>query len=199
MKINIILLNGPRQSGKDYFCTYLHTIASPNPHNLYNIKFSKPIYDFLASVYNITAADILQYKDMPCPKTHNKTIREVMIHFSENFIKKYHGKLFFSERCVTHTLELIKLAKSFGTPELTLTVTDCGFQNEVSNYVSKIKKLIPDINFYLVRLYGKNDFSGDSRNYVSLNRIPTTEITNTYDEYFEQEINTFIKERNIKL
>lgn len=182
--LNIILVNGPPGSGKDHFYKYIDLCHSNiNP---YHFKFAQPIRDFLKAVYDFTDEDIIFYKDIKHPK-YNKSIREIMIDFSENFIKKLHGSYFFADQCANSVLDFIE---DLDSP--TIILTDCGFNYEVQRFIDIIQERITDVNFQIVRLYGKYDFSGDSRSYIEIPGIPTTNITNTYNRNFHMEIDKFL-------
>lgn len=203
--INIILINGPPTSGKDHFYKYLDLCYSNL--NLKHLKFAQPIRDFIKATYGLSDWEINEYKDK-IHKSIGKTVREVMIEFSENFIKRFHGKEFFADRCAEKAFHLTDNSEDLNT----IVITDCGFQYEVDRFINKFTEIylhenqylnIPEdfstqyVKFYLVKLYGRKDFSNDSREYIDLPNIPTTEITNTYNKDFHQEIDNFLKNNNI--
>lgn len=62
---NIILINGKKRSGKDYFATELQKQLYDNNKTSAVIAFADPIKEMVATLFNISLSDLDTYKNNP--------------------------------------------------------------------------------------------------------------------------------------
>ena len=170
--MQIILFNGPPFSGKDTAAKVL--IDKGYTHH----KFAQPIDDGIIAVLGgshspmgreyCNAVQNPNRKDTPL--FNGKSVRELKIAFSEDFIKPNLDKGFFGLRCA----EKIYQQFCFDRPKpFNFVISDCGFQEEFDEFCQYIKFEGDMYNeIILVQLQRKGcDFNKDSRSYVTPNGL----------------------------
>lgn len=157
----IIILNGPPRSGKDSLAKYL----TAKYKSFYHFKFADELKKIAHRLYNTPEQDpdaYEQFKDRPLTEFLNLTPRQAYINLSEDYIKKYHGKDFFS-------LQLISTIKNVqDSVENVFIISDGGFEEE----------LLPLLNVFspssmtIVQIHRTGcSFNNDSRHYFDSERF----------------------------
>lgn len=182
----IIILNGPPQCGKDELAN--HLVA--NYPNFKKAKFADELKKMTHRAYNTTnqAADAFEHvKDIPNVEFFGLTPRQAYIGFSENFIKKMHGKDFFGLLLASH------IQTRHQKEDDVFIISDGGFSEEVEPLIKTFgAKMIT-----IVRLSREgSDFaaSGDSRRYIYAEQFSEqapnfTDLANTgstVEEYLKE-------------
>lgn len=155
--MKLIVLNGPPSSGKDILCHCLSQYV-----NTYSYKFISPAEEVIQTLFRISDADWFflreQDKDTPSELLYGKSLRQVFISFSEEYMKPTFGKDVFAK------LAKQRLSERIGDDGL-IVISDCGF----------IEEIIPiaELSTYnlLVRLSREGtsfEAIGDSRGYIQL-------------------------------
>ena len=170
--MDIILLNGPRGSGK----SLISAIIAENHRNVLESKFAKPIDD-IAQV--ILAPDEIDYHEWREGKKEEQllnyptTMRKLLIGISEHLIKPQLGDNYFAHRAADLVISEIDYANSvtgqqpyFSASEM-IVFSDCGFQNEHDAFREVVLEHDSSANIQLinVRRQGRT-FKGDSREWV---------------------------------
>lgn len=199
MKSKIILLNGPRGCGKteavkkirecstypikdrrckdhlwcltrEFFC-----MTSDEFFSIYEDRETKekPVEEFSVSLaaYNALAPHIgippLPKKVVGDDKV-KLSVREALIYVSEVLCKPTFGEDYFGAA----------RAKAI-RPDEKCVDDSCGFDDEIEPTI----KLLGQDNILLIRIHGRGDFKGDSRNFISNGVVNNTvDIENTADE-----------------
>lgn len=182
----IIILNGPPQCGKDKLAD--HLVASYP--NFKKVKFANELKKMTHRAYNTTKQEADAYehvKDIPNVEFFGLTPRQAYIGFSENFIKKMHGKDFFGLLLASH------IQTRHQKEDDVFVVSDGGFSEEVEPLIKTFgAKLIT-----IVRLTKEGcDFaaSGDSRRHVYAEQfsgpapsfIDLANTADTLEEYLKE-------------
>ncbi len=165
-----LFLNGPPKSGKDTIVKELVQYTK-----FQHIKFSMPMKRAIAGLLDIREADVETYKDVTSPvlqrvgttqKEYRDTLRELLIAFSEDFLKVKYGNDIFGRIFWQHAKQ-----SAF---QLIIS-SDCGFEEEVERVISNAGAH----HCRLVRLHRDGtDFDGDSRSYLRDGLCSTWDITN---------------------
>lgn len=158
---HVILLNGPPRSGKDVvgrMITYqLSTKDIPSGID----KMVAPVDAILQKVLMLDDCLFAMYREEKKDKKlpgFDKTLRELMISFSEDFIKPNLGQDYFGMACGVRILER-KVPNNYVT-----IITDTGFQYE---HDACVKLLEPNIKAHTVQIHRTNtNFDNDSREWV---------------------------------
>lgn len=152
----ILLFNGPPGSGKDAACSFLK-------ENLgyVHFEFKMQLFKETCKYYGVSIDWFLENytretKDSVSWKVlDNKTMRESLIHVSEDIIKPRYGLEYFGKK-VSDEIALIS-GKN-------ICISDCGFTEEIETVINNHKKAY---EIQLIRMYrNKYSFSGDSRRYI---------------------------------
>lgn len=157
----IIMLNGPKHSGKDTIGNEIEAIQD----GVECFKFAQPLRVFIKTTLSISDAELEARKDTFVP-LFGMTIRQAMIAYSEDFCKPKFGSDYFGR---------LALEKIEASEARMVVITDSGFAAEAETLV----------NFYgperivHIQLHreGKN-FGGDSRSYFLLNEVCRYEVHN---------------------
>lgn len=156
MKRNIVIMNGPKLSGKDYLSNYL---VKNSKENAINVCFKERLNSICRSIYGISPASWFLYtrrsqKENPQDKLGGKSSRQVQIEVSEKLIKPFYGDNFFGVA--------LKSSIEKNTSVKTFYVSDGGFERELEPLISK------DNNILIVKIEAeKCKFdSTDSRDYL---------------------------------
>jgi energy-coupling factor transporter ATP-binding protein EcfA2 len=163
--MKIILINGPPRAGKSTLAKMLHKLE---PHSqvlgfsyhlkrmVHGIYFGRAGWDMDPDCFD-------DVKTIPQDMLDGKTWREMYIFYSEKVIKPLHGKEWFGTKFV----EACKMPFVF--------VPDSGFVEEAE----RVMRYFGPDNLTLVRLYREGaTFAGDSRSYIELPGVFTTECMN---------------------
>lgn len=162
-KITIICVNGPPRSGKDTVGDFIRREAQFKNKKILVMKFAQPIIDNVKRVLGISdyTFDVLMQgdKDRPMKELgYDISIRQLMINFSEDFIKPSLGKNWFAKNLAARIKKLDPKVISG------VVVTDSGFQDEHDDFKEDLKD---DFNVFLMQLRRDGcNFNNDSREYV---------------------------------
>lgn len=168
--MDVIVLNAPMKSGKDYLADLLVGIMDQNGIPAAHREVKEMLFSVAIKAAGITpqlwaAIYDRHYKEEPCPylMVDGKHVspREWMIHCSEDLIKPVFGKHAFGDAAVN------ALRKDYPKGEGVIIYSDGGFIEEVerlSEYAYSTGG-----NFMLVRVHRKGyDWGIDSRSYLNL-------------------------------
>lgn len=161
----IILLNGPKLSGKD---TLADLIVERQDYT--KMQFKGRLYEIGAMVagmeldHYITLCTDRVTKDSPCEGFNYLTPREHLIHVSENVIKPLLGDDYFG----LYLAGKIRFCRNTTTSH-GVVISDSGFEEELIP-ILKLTNYVGGAEVHVVRLY-KNGctFEGDSRDYLPNN------------------------------
>ncbi len=156
--MKVIFIQGPPGSGKDTLAASLDWQLSTGHTLACQYKFAQPIRDFLLSIFG-DEFDIEDEKESAIetvfPATAPITVRQLMIDFSEDFLKPRFTKEIFGE------ILRKKLADEWGVVDFAI-ISDCGF----------VEEALPILEFarchHCTVIQISRDghsFDGDSRNY----------------------------------
>ena len=171
-RASVVFVNGPPRSGKDTFCKHLQAMLSVNSAAKHNglipipMKFAEPIKSSVATTFNLTAQQAYnnfetEKKDQISPRFYGKTPREVLISFSEHWLKPAFGNNIFG-RLALH--RMVHKATSF--PAAVFIFPDSGFQSEFDVIYDDFHKC-GNPAVYGVHMYREGcTFDGDSRSYI---------------------------------
>jgi len=183
-KIKIILLNGPKSSGKDSVAKILQNLLLKEGCAVVLEKFSGPMKRSLAALFDLNDQEYDYYfeteegKGVIDGKFFGLTSRDSLIAISEKFAKLIFGKHIFAELFVRRALKVIEsitsrddsssISKNPDT--IYFIISDSGFKVEVDWLCDPNCKLY-DAQKYLFRLHRIKDglkfsFDGDSREWV---------------------------------
>lgn len=159
MNKRIILLSGPSGCGKDVAAAFLCS-----RYFFYHAKFANPIRGVMEALLGkfTSAADYEYFKLKPVTPDA-MTGRQLMIDFSENFIKPRFGKDFFGRVLAQNLI-------NGALDEQHIVISDCGFQEEIEAFVEVYGDWLLDCHiphdFELWRIHRPgHSFDGDSRSY----------------------------------
>lgn len=156
---NVIILNGPPDSGKDraaeYLCQKINQTA--NLPTAYHNRFKDKLFELTTSIFNIDEEtffglyDNRKTKEVPTPLLYDKSPRGSLIFVSETMIKPNFDKEYFG-RCANQNLK-----------DGINVFSDGGFVDEINPIYENVGK----DNLLIVRLHRPGrDFSKDSRDYI---------------------------------
>jgi len=168
LRNRIVLLNAPKGAGKDTIGAALAQLTGCSlrsfKSSLYDCAYpftDCPSYDLF-----ITLCTGRESKERNSSYFHDMSPRAFLIHISENITKPFFGHGFFGE----------KSAKSITNTafESGVVFTDSGFEEEVHPLV----KEFGEGNLCVVQFVGQGseDFSGDSRDFISVNGVMTIKM-----------------------
>ena len=167
MAKTIILLNGPPRSGKDTAGHYLHT-----RYGFYREKFAQPIRDWACLFFGIADSEIEDLKHVEM--LGGRTLRQWMISYSEDFLKKNGGPYIFGE-LLLNRLEPGNVGNTIGAIATKVAITDSGFREEGEVVVNHYGRE----NVHLIQIHRPGcSFKGDSRSYIELPGIEPIIIHN---------------------
>lgn len=151
MKKLIILLNGPKHSGKDTIGNAITQIVD----GVELFKFAEPLRVFIKTTLGITDSQLELMKDQHVP-LFGMTIRQAMIAYSEDFCKPKFGANYFGR---------LTAAKIRTSNARIAIVTDSGFASEAQ----VLRDEFGEENLLLIRLFREGcNFDGDSRSHFTL-------------------------------
>lgn len=159
MARKIILLNGPKESGKDTLGHGLQTVI-PEVHIF---KFAEPIRKHICEILQIPEHDLDRWKSLYHDRL-GMTVREAMIDYSENYMKPMFGDEIFGE------ILLDKLERTAENAKC--VITDSGFLGE-AKFLYRSRLFEDPKQIILVRITREgHDFAGDSRGYLDPADLP---------------------------
>lgn len=150
----LILISGPPHSGKDELADF---IEHRYPYE--GMKFASPIGRALKAFFNMDDADYEFYrnaaKDKPWKFLGDKTFRQCMQSFSEDWAKQY-GKDIFGR------LAARRISDAMNAGLTHFVFSDCGFSEELP----PVMQLFNPADIVLVKLSREGcTYVGDTRNY----------------------------------
>lgn len=185
--IKVVLLNGPKHSGKTTLgkaVTKLLQRANPDLW-VSNFGFAddlKKATHAALGMYNIPFDFFENRKDDKLDEFFGLSPREAYIAHSEVYMKQVYGQNIFAKLAHGKIIQIHNANVETTNPQhegrSLFIMTDCGFQIEIETFCD----LFGGANVLLVHLHrdGKN-FAGDSRGYVSTTRCRMVEFYNNID------------------
>lgn len=184
----LIFLQGPPQCGKDTIAALLADFG-----NYRKMKFAQPIVDGMHGVFPsyFTRPD----RDMESFKRHDfgkfwsddgrrVTGRDVMIAYSESFLKPLFGPEFFGN----HMARSVETALCSGEV-VRFVISDSGFEPEAQ----PVFKMVPHDHCAIIQVYRPlHSFDGDSRSYWADPKVATFSYNNALNDLEAMKID-FIK------
>ena len=173
--MHIYLLNGPPGCGKDTLANELQSII---PYSK-NIKFSSPLKKAVQGLYLGGSETLMKELDQPGRKDEptelclGRSLRQVQISLSEDYMKPQYGQSVFGHLLATNIREEIKRGIN------TFFVSDSGFVAEAEVICNEFG---PE-NVTIIRIHrqGKT-FNNDSRGYITIDKYKVKEIDVTNQE-----------------
>ena len=164
-----IALNGPPRVGKDSVATRIEQLLYGATIPTLQLSMSMPMrlraFQFLGWTYSREKYE--EMKDVEIVELGGHTLRQFMIHDSENCVKPFCGEIAWAVAAIA------SLGKEAMFMPGICFVPDAGFAAE---QLHMQRRFGPD-NYLLVRLHRDGlDFSGDSRSY-----LPDEGFANTLD------------------
>lgn len=156
----VIILNGPAGSGKDAITKYVCN----NLGNYMQAEFKEPLYSHVAQAIGMDYDEFRNhYQDREwkeSPQYNGHSVRDLMIHTSENYLKPVFGDDYFGHNLVKR----LQSHQRWFTGDF--IISDGGFSSELEAVVAG--------GFEVVLIHLHRDgcsFAGDSRNYVLTNSV----------------------------
>ena len=178
-KNHIIILNGPPGSGKDAIAGWITKL------NYEHIHFKSRLFDVAIALSGVDETDWFEryndreLKETPWDKINGMSQRELMIHVSENVIKKIHGSGIFGTE-LAHEIQ----------SDQNYVVSDGGFAEEIQTLADAVRETH---DLFVVRINRPGyTFDGDSRRYVypsELEGVKGFEIVNYEDRVADVTLN----------
>lgn len=173
MALKILLLNGPPRSGKDTLGNMLRERNLASGENRVILeKFAEPIKRHFAAAWCVSLEWIEANKDRPFMEGSTTTVRQMLIAYSENYLKPLLGKNIFGRLlCARIGADqsgiLASIYAKTNTSDDVVVITDSGFSEEAREVIKA------GYSVYLIRLHRKGcDFAGDSRSYLGDQDLP---------------------------
>lgn len=170
--MNIIILNGPPSSGKDFIADRLVQLSNTRAQTD-KLSLATPIKQSVHKALGIEtfgegSIDVEKLKDTPLPEFYGKTPREAYIEFSEQYMKPMYGNDIFGKLMVKQ----LRLKEKYKYKAI--VISDAGFSEE----------LVPILDAYpdsqVVRVYRDGcNFNSDSRSY-----LPPTMNTHSFENKY---------------
>lgn len=187
----IIILNGPRSSGKDMIADRISS-----QYNVIHNRFKTSLYEISASIAGmdeerfIELASDTNQKEQPLNELWGLSPRNFMIKVSEEVIKPNFGKYYFGERTVKDiqtTLDFFNNSRfNFDKKHQFFIYSDGGFSKEIIPIVERYGKDAAKI-VHLKR--DGYDFQGDSRRYLYQKDFASGVCPNFFTEIHQEEGN----------
>lgn len=170
MPKKIYILNAPPRCGKD-------TIAQELSRNFgcYQGSFKEPLFEIVAKVIGCSHEHFIKlynsegsWKDTS--HFNGKSVRDLMIHTSENYLKPFFGKGYFGDLLVSDL-------KANTFEDDIVVVSDGGFEEEV---LALVKEFGYDkVEVLQISREGFTSFEGDSRNWINIDGVKTVKFDTT--------------------
>lgn len=170
MPKKIYILNAPPLCGKD-------TIAREcnERYFMFEGSFKLPLFIIVSKVLGMTYTDFITkynkdigWKDKP--QFNGKSVRDLMIHTSENYIKPFFGKDYFG-------VQLANDLKHNTTERDIVVVSDGGFEEEVLALVEEFG--YDKVEVLQISRDSFSSFEGDSRNWINIDGVKTVKFDTT--------------------
>lgn len=165
--MKLILINGPRSSGKDHSAR--HLIDFYVDRTIVFERFSRPIKEAFAAMMGVGLDEYFNVDDYernklkPIPLLGNISFVQWQIDFSEKFMKPLYGNSIFAKLMLHRLDEYQHIFPFQDYGEIAVVIPDVGFQIEIDEIV----KEFPSEDILLLRLERPGfTFEGDSREYV---------------------------------
>lgn len=166
---DVIILNGPPFSGKDYVSEIFQNYMEVNVGTRCKVmRFKQKIYELLSCFYDVPLEKVIEIcndrelKEKPCDLFNGLTPRNACINMSENIVKPRFGKDYFGHSLLKRIPAELELA----------IISDGGFVDEtmVLYNSEKIDKIL------VVRMKAEGcNFEGDSRSYLDERDFPDSD------------------------
>ena len=180
----VVLFNAPPEAGKDVAAKHCAKVFG-----MEHKEFKGKLYDIVQCLYTLTddqleTLKLRENKEVPTELLGGLSLRQALIHISENIIKPNFSKSYFGD----------SLAKSINSDT---AVSDSGFIDELMRVVDKVG----EDNVLVVRIHRDGyTFDGDSRSYIPdgtvknivdiKNYMPPTDNDKEFERFkFEVEYN----------
>lgn len=187
--MKIILFNGPPRSGKDTAAEHVFHYLQAKKITSFKYSFAQRLKESSHSLLGLYVAyDAFEHcKDTPQSRFMGLSPRQFYIKYSEQCIKPAFGKDFFG-KCFVNFLE----NNILDTSDLTVIVSDCGFEEEVYPIVDAYGK----DNVVVIQLERcGHDYSNDSRSYISYPGSKCFRVSNNESiEKFYEKIERIVDE-----
>lgn len=165
MAIQLFLLNGPPDSGKDSLANFV----VKNDRTFGKMAAAFPIKEAMRAFFGLSDSEYNQLetnkvlKNQPLDRLGNKSWRQVNIDFAEKFIKKQYGPKIFGKRLVARINQVRGPKQGYN-----IMISDCGFTEEVEPLVAEFGAK----NVHVIKLARKDcDYSKDSRGYIDCKKL----------------------------
>lgn len=173
--MKIVIANGPPFSGKDTICNLIR--ENITDHDLIPLSYKETLYVAVANRYGLSVKAVFELnadpevKDLPSALFNGKSVRQALIHESENVIKKELGETGVAIK----TFQLLE--ERYGKERLkdaVLVCSDGGFNSELNEAYDHFGLSVDDV--YIIRMLRSGcSFEGDSREFL---HDPDIVITN---------------------
>lgn len=173
--IDVICLNGPPRSGKDFIGQMIY---SSKPIGCHILKFAKPIEEIAKQMLGYSDELFQHYREKSKDKNLpdlNFTMRELMIDISENLMKPRFGQAHFGELAGMRVKEELNIISE------TMVFTDTGFQSEFDALQKSLDPKHYQLHLVNIVRNGKN-FDNDSREYITNKNGKTIQFDNNIDK-----------------
>lgn len=168
----VVILNGPPGCGKDTIAEEWLLKSHIASYSRYTKSFKEPMYKVASAALGLKLEDFLEFykdrnwKEKPRPEWGGRSVRDLMISTSEDYLKPMFGKNYMGTQAVNSI-------KSEGRNHNDVILfTDGGFEAEV-------RELEKSFNVVVVQVHRNGcDFSGDSRNYIEGEQLETCTLSN---------------------
>lgn len=163
MVLRVLLLNGPPRSGKDTLARLLQEsyVMSGGAIPVFQAKFAAPIKRHFSDSWRVSLDWIEDNKDKVF--MHGVTVRQMLIAYSEKYMKPLFGAGIFGKMMVSR---LAEIEEHLNEPP-SVVISDSGFAAEAREVIEAGHKV------HLIRLHRSGfDFNGDSRGYLEELDLP---------------------------
>lgn len=170
MPKKIFILNSPPRCGKD-------TIASECSRlGCYQASFKEPLYRIVSSTLNMSLDRFMDFynmddwKDKKFKHLGGKSVRDLMIHTSENYVKPFFGKDYFGKELANYIIEVAE-------DDEIVVIPDGGFKEEVLALTDAFG--FDKVEILQISREGYRDFGNDSRNWINIDEVKTVKFDTT--------------------
>lgn len=177
MSNKIVVLNGPPGCGKDTI-----GVAAADEWSYAPISFKEPMFVIAAATIGMELQEFKrnyanrEWKERKREEWGGKSIRDLFIAISENYIKPFFGNEYFGQQVADVMRKNQPFLRYY-------VATDGGFYDEINALIKE------DVKVYIVHMYRDGcTFEGDSRSYINHPDAVTLRLDNngTIDETVEE-------------